>query len=471
MNGIRKLGFILILVFVGGCAGYQPQPITAAAIQKQFQPPSAEALHLLASQIVHPLLPPLELKPNEGLSPDSAAIISVLLNPALRALRDQRAVSNAQLLDAGLLPNPVLSYSLDLPVGGQGGRVNAYGLGLNWQISALITRATRNKGVRAQNAEIALDIAWQEWQVAQAAKAAVYQLVSLQRQKVLARQDTGQLLKNLNHVRDAVAAGALDTRIWRATRRGWQQARETELDLANQEEHQRLRLQRLLGMPSDRPLDLQQGLQLSNRVELPEKKVLLQGLEQRRLDLLALRRGYESQEAAVHVAILQQFPNIGIGPTFSRDTDSLKTTGFSLEISLPIFNHNQGKIAIARATRQKLFDEYANRLFEADSDIDLLLSGIGFTNRQIALAQDNAATLNRRLQHSQVALDEGRTDALSHATLWSDYLRAQMKVMSLKGQLAQSLVALQLAAGFYAIPSANPVPIVTPTGIKQGQTL
>jgi cobalt-zinc-cadmium efflux system outer membrane protein len=88
-------------------------------------------LRILASEINHPILHPVEMKPNEGLTPNGAAVLAVLLNPSLRAIRDQRAVSSAQVLDAGLLPDPDLSFSLDVPTGGNtAGRVNAYGLGL-----------------------------------------------------------------------------------------------------------------------------------------------------------------------------------------------------------------------------------------------------------------------------------------------------------------------------------------------------
>jgi outer membrane protein TolC len=200
---------------------------------------------------------------------------------------------------------------------------------------------------------------------------------------------------------------------------------------------------------------LSHDIHLPSRVELPAGKALIEGLAQRRLDLLALRRGYNSQESAVRAAVLEQFPRIGIGPTVGRDTDNVRTTGFELNIVLPIFNRNQGKIAEELATRQKLFDEYVNRIFETRSDIELIISGIHFTNEQIAAALKSEAVLGKLVENYRAALAEGRIDALIYYAVWNDYLSAQIKASALKGKLAQAVVALQLASGFYEIPKPD----------------
>jgi len=42
---------------------------------------------------------------------DEAAAIALYSNPALRAIRDRRGLAAAPLVQAGILPNPVVSYS------------------------------------------------------------------------------------------------------------------------------------------------------------------------------------------------------------------------------------------------------------------------------------------------------------------------------------------------------------------------
>lgn len=453
---VTFIGHVMTVLLIGGCTTYQSMPMTPDAVHAKLQPPNIAALHILASEINHPILRPVDLKLNEGLSPDGAAVLAVLLNPSLRAVRDQRALSSAQLLDAGLLPNPELTYSLDVPTGGDtAGRVTAYSLGLNWDAISLISRASKINESKARKEAVDLDIAWQEWQVAQAAKAAIYQVLALQNQIALAEQAYQQMTQMLVQLQKAVADGAMTTHALNAAQAASLRANENLLSLEKQAEHQRLQLRRLLGLPTDMQIRLSQDIHLPSRVEPPTGATLLEGLEQRRLDLLALRRGYDSQEAAVRVAIMEQFPRISIGPTMSRDTDSMRTIGFGLNIELPIFNRNQGKIAREQATRQKLFDEYVNRVFEAHSDIELVLSGIRFTNEQIATAQAAEAELGRLVENYRAALADGRTDALIYYTAWNDRVEVQIKMFALKGQLAQTIVALQLTAGFYEIPQSG----------------
>lgn len=450
-----------LLAAVAGCASYQPQPLTAARVEAALQPPGPAELQVLAREISHPFLRPVVLQPDQGLTPESAAVLAVLLNPGLRAARDQRQLAEAQLLAAGLLPNPELIYSLDVPTGGDtSGKVDAFGLGLNWEVTALISRAARVSAAKAGRKAVDLEIAWQEWQIAQAAKSAVYRLLSLQRQAALAEQAGREMARTLARIQAAVSAGSLTTDALRAARASELQARQQQLDLEQQADRQRRQLRRLLGLPEDRSIQLNRTIQLPSRLEPPAEQQLLDGLEQRRLDLLALKRGYNRQEEAVRAAILEQFPRISLGPTFSRDTDRLQTTGFSLSIELPLLNRQQGRIVRERATRQKLFDEYVNRVFEARSDIGLLLSGVGFLNRQLATAETAVSELDQLAVKDRAALQDGRTDLRSYENIWHELTAARLQLLALQGQLAQAVVGLQLASGCSELPQPLPAAAV-----------
>ena len=98
-------------------------------------------------------------------------MLAVLANPTLELLGTGGESLRLRLLQAGTLPNPGLSYSLDIPTGGNTeGTVNAYALGLNYEVIPLITRGAQVDAARAQAAAVDLDIAWQEWQTAESAK-------------------------------------------------------------------------------------------------------------------------------------------------------------------------------------------------------------------------------------------------------------------------------------------------------------
>lgn len=451
-------------LWLGGCERYRPLPLAAGEPAAQtLNGPQALVLRAEAAKLSHPILRPVRLDPRAGLSPDEVAVLAVLLNPSLRALRDRRAVTDAQLIQAGLLPNPQLAFDFEAPVGGQtAGTVNAFGLTLSWDATSLISRSARQDKARAQRAAVEMDIAWQEWQTAQAAKSAVYQWVSLQRQFVLARQAEQQMARNITAVRDGVARGAKTARDLAAAQAALLKASEAALQMEKEANQQRLRLAQLLGLSGSADIRLKEGIELPAAFHAPAAEVLLDHLEQRRLDLVALQRGYESQESTVRAAILGQFPRITIGPSVGRDIENVNTVGFALSIELPIFNRNQGTIAAERATRQRLHDEYADRVFQARSDIEMILAGIGYLNRQIAAAAAAEPNLEQLVDEYRKALEAGRVDALTYYAAWSELSASRIKLLTLEGQLAQAVVALELAAGMYEIPHLSESPTTAP---------
>jgi hypothetical protein len=124
----------------------------------------------------------------DGLSADEAAIFAIDQNPRLRAVRAERGIGQAELLAAGVLPNPRLEGSLDFPIFGPEAKVLGYGVGISWNVTPLIARGARVAAANENLIAVDLDIAWQEWQVAQAARLHTIRAVCLQRRAALARE-------------------------------------------------------------------------------------------------------------------------------------------------------------------------------------------------------------------------------------------------------------------------------------------
>ena len=93
----------------------------------------------------------------------------------------------------------------------------------------------------------------------------------------------------------------------------------------------------------------------------------------------------------LRAAILAQFPKLNLGFNAARDTSAIRTIGLGVTIDIPIFDRNQGAIATETATRQKLFDEFAARVFTARSDIATAAEDIEATNKQLAAGAEGIA--------------------------------------------------------------------------------
>ncbi|MCK9377604.1 MAG: TolC family protein [Syntrophobacterales bacterium] len=445
------LALLLFLTLtLTGCATYHPMPLDKAAVDRALAPPALETISLKASQIHHPLLRPVNFDLRDGLSPDEAAILAVIANPRLRALRDQKGLAQAQLIQAGLLPNPQLSYSLDIPMAGATeGTVKAYGLGWSWDIVSLLTRAAKMAAARNQAQAVDLAVAWQEWQVAQAARLQIYRLAFLDQQLAVAKDEEKGLQDNVATVKRALDLGYVTIINLAAAQASLQKVHLQVLTIEQQREQERLALNQALGLPPEQDVPLPAHLEPPSPQSLPSLQEISRNLEERRLDLLALKMGYQSQEERLRAAILAQVPKINIGFAHASDTTHVITTGFAVTIDLPIFDRNQGRIAIETASRQKLFDEYASRLFTARADVARLLTDMASLSQQIKTTENSIPTLSNLVQTYYHALLEGNADVISYYNARDELIARQIQLLTLRRNLADQRIALEIAAGEY----------------------
>lgn len=377
-----------------------------------------------------------------------------MLNPSLRATRDRRGLAQAQLIQAGVLPNPQISFSRDFVTGGNTtDTINAFSYGAGWDLTSLLPLRSKRTAARANVRSVDLDIAWQEWQIAQSARTAVYRVMAREEQVARAREADFALQKNASVLKKAVETHQKTVLVLAAAEATSQDAHAIALNLEQDLEKQRLLLKKVIGLEPHAQLRFLAGIRLPSSLHPPAEAELLAGLEERRLDLLALREASASQDATVRAAVLAQFPKIALGFARINDTSNVHTTGLAITMDFPIFDRNQGVIATERATRQRLLDEYSTRLFEARSDIATALADIASLNRQIAAADEALPLLERLVSTEETAVNEGNADVLGLYFARSNLLQKRIQVLKLKEQLVEARTALEIASGCY-LPGA-----------------
>ncbi len=213
-----------------------------------------------------------------------------------------------------------------------------------------------------------------------------------------------------------------------------------------------MELNLVLGLPAESDAAIEENTALPDHLEPPAAADLLADIEQRRLDLVALRYGYQSQEATIRAAILDQFPRLNLGFTHSRDNTGVIAPGFGVSVDIPILDHNQGHIAEERATRQTLYDEYVNRVFETRSNVVKYLTAIRWLNAQIKTAQDAVPDLQRLVDTYRAAVDAGQADVLSYYTAWNDLTQKRIDILKFQQQLEEARISLELETGLYRVP-------------------
>ncbi len=454
--GVTVMTFYLrlccVLTLAGilcGCSLYHAMPLDTSAVNRALEPPPMAAVKIAAAKLNHPLIKPMIIDGQGGYTPDEIAVIAVIVSPQLRSVRDQRGLAQAQVLQAGILPNPQFSVSADRPAGDADPTlVTARTAGLNWDLSALLTHHDNVAAARANAQSVDLQIAWQEWQVAQDARLRAFRVASMQERLPLAREIEDGLAGNIVALRQAFAQGHQTTADLTVATDLYTQARDARLVLEQDLIADRLALNLSLGFPPDAPL----------QIRMPEAfpvletgddaaAMLLTGLETRRLDLAALVLGYQSSESTLRAAVLSQFPKIGLSINKAKDNQNIKSQGWAVSVDLPLFDRGQGAIATARATRQQLFDDYVARVAEARVQVYQLLEQIAVTRAQFNGASESIADLQQLADGYEKIYANQDADVMAYRAARAALATRRIEQSKLKQDLLELSVGLEIATG------------------------
>jgi cobalt-zinc-cadmium efflux system outer membrane protein len=146
-------------------------------------------------------------------------------------------------------------------------------------------------------------------------------------------------------------------------------------------------------------------------------------------------------------AVLDQFPNLQLTLTRQVDSTGNQLFGPSVNFTPPLWNRNQGGIAIAKATRAQLRAEYAARLFSTRADIAELVEGLTIERRQRAEAQAQIEPLGRIVAAANAAAAKGDVARATAETARQSLSDKRLALAALDQAIAEQTVALDIAVG------------------------
>ncbi|WP_232316691.1 TolC family protein [Candidatus Burkholderia verschuerenii] len=390
--------------------------------------------------------------PSDGLDIEEVAMLAVANNPDLKLARADLDIARAQAFSAGLLPDPQIAISSDYP--GALDTTRAFNYGLSMDVMAIVTRGANKASADATVVKTDLGLLWQEWQVIAQAKQLFLKarlqdetLPMLHRLQELSRvryERTAQAAREGNLASDATSAALLS---YNDTRKQW-----TDAERAAEQTHHDLNA--LLGVLPDVKLQLVDTRDGDSAT--PSEQTIdaaLTDLPRRRPDLLALQAGYEAQEQKYRAAVMSQFPSLTVGFNRARDTSNIYTTGFQINLSLPIFNRNRGNIAIEQTTRARMREEYQIRLNQAYADVAHLRGDSAILLDQLHAAVRALPDADTAARNAQQAYDAHDLALGAYTDAQAAALTRRIDIGTLAESFAEQRVALQAVLGS-AIPDA-----------------
>lgn len=298
------------------------------------------------------------------LTVDDAVQVALLNNPGLQARYAELGIAEADLVQAGRLRNPRLSYLRAT----HGDEIKVE-TALVFNVLAIFTLPLATRIEEHRFEQVKLDVAADVLRLGAQTRRAWYQAVA-----------AAQTAQYMEQVRESADAGAeLARRMVQAG--NWpriNQLREhafyaeaaAQLGRSRQAAAaERERLARLLGLQNVSSLKLPERLP-----DLPGSARELQNVEaqalEQRLDVLSARRQTEMLASALGLSRATRFINVlEIGPARVTESPDPRKKGFELELQVPLFDWGTSRVARAEATYMQAVNRVAEVAVNARSQV------------------------------------------------------------------------------------------------------
>lgn len=425
-------------ISIGGCASYESRPLPTGNDLLTRLPGASDASDRM------PLAPlrSHRFDPSDGFDSTELATLAVLNNPDLKLARADAGVIQAQAFQTSLLPDPQIALTTEHVLASPEGFTRAFTGGLTIDFAAILAHPSLLAAATADQRKTRLNLLWQEWQTVAQARVLFVKVVAQEKTLTALERYQGVFDDRWTRTRTAAERGLLTNDSVTPYLTALQDVNRQVNDLRRQRNQSRHDLNALVGVGPDIELVLNDegtGMHIDDAaVRATLAETLL-----RRPDVMALQAGYEAEDDRYRGALIAQFPGFTFGPTRARDTSNVNTAGFSLGITLPVFNRNRGNIAIEKATRAKLNVEYQGRLDSTTIEVDRLLAEQALLERQLDEIGSALADLTKVGARAANAFAASNVDALVLTNVQSSLVAKQVEQFTIEELLSEQRIALR----------------------------
>jgi len=294
---------------------------------------------------------------SQGLTADQAVQIALLNNAHLQATFEDLGIAQADLVQAGLLKNPVFDLGVRFPDRGPSGTYLDIGAAEDFLDIALIP--ARRKLAQAQFDQAKATVSNEILSLAAEAREAFYRYQAaeqmVQLRKTLA-QAAGASFDVATQLHDAGNLDDLDFASQRALAIG---ARADLVEAQASATEAREHVNDVMGVWGSQT----QWKIVANLADVPVAEISTEGLEilamRQRQDVAAARQNVLIQARMLGLtADYRFFQNVDLGPEFEHETDGQWRIGPALSVPIPLFDQGQAKIARAEALLRQSEQRY-----------------------------------------------------------------------------------------------------------------
>jgi outer membrane protein TolC len=301
----------------------------------------------------------------QPLTPDTAVELALLNNRGLQASFSEMGIAEADLVQAGRLRNPLLSFGRLA-----GGGVVEIDRAIMFDVLGLLSMpAAREVGARKFE-QAQLQAADDAVRIASETRRAWYNAVAAQ-ELVKYYQQVQEAADVSSELARRMAEAGNFSKLARMREQAFQADAKADLARAKQQAvGERERLTRLLGLSGD-----QLDFKLPDRLpDLPAQPVEPKAAEQtaldKRLDVLMARRSAAATAKSLGLTKATRFVNaLELGYQNKSETGRPTSRGYEVELELPLFDFGSVKTARAEATYMQAVHHAAEVAVNAQSEV------------------------------------------------------------------------------------------------------
>jgi len=387
------------------------------------------------------------------LSVESAVAMALRNNREIRSQVEQIAASRADLVQAGLLPNPIVGLTLRFPFDPVSGGT-FIGAQVVQSFTALWLREGKVKAADARLNQTVLDVSDKALRLVADVRSTHARIVFGQRAVSLSDENLATIRRSIESLAARVRGGEGTTL---DVNRAKQQLAKAEADrvvVVRDLAKERRRMLELIGFASE-------GAEWSAATDgtiagtpLDEASVIVLAGSQR-LDVAAARSIVEAQRADLSVEEGSRLKDFGLGADFERSESGEKSIGPVVEIGIPIFDTNKAQIARAGSLARAALAAYEATTHRAVREARVAWVELDSASRLVAQYRSDVLALSERnLTLAESALKAGQADVTVLLEAQRELIEAQRELIDarrvlndLEREEALARVALEQAVG------------------------
>ena len=424
------------------CVTYEPRPIDLTSILANLEgvvvTEGATDPSVVPTSSVAGGINPEEMP---RLTAAEAAGFAVVHHPELAARRAEVGVARAELIEAGLLDDPVASFDgMDAiaaaAVSGEAGTANFIsGIGISWTLPRPGEIGAKENAARARIDEKRAELCRAEWRLLRDVFGAHTRLAAAEARLELNRRLRDIVRRTAEQI--AAARGAGGATVLQENLAYLEAARldQDGVRLDGDRRAAILAVNQLMGAPPGAKWTLEVDPTLWTATTVAEPSVLVQKALSSRPDLIGLMAAYRRAEADVRLEVSRQFPRIDLG------------TGIAITLPLATGFNGPG-IRTAEARRTKLACEVEAAVFEVRREIHAACLNYDRVQAELdVLEKAVRPKIEQNLGLLQEALRLGGVTIAEVIAAQQQIIATEERSLDLKVQRAQAKIELDSITG------------------------